>query len=248
MGSKVWLLICHGCFLACCGSAMKAEGNELGRRLADNPAKLIFAEDFSSPSSLQRFVFAAPGHWKRVPVGDRFALEHSNAGDDYQPPYRSPLNIALIANLQCRSFVLDYEVQQTGEEYGHRDACVFFNFVDPTHYYYTHVATAQDDHAHQVFIVKDAPRTKITRQGTSGFDWKAVDAWHHFRLVRDAESGEIEIYVDQMDRPILQAIDTTFTWGALGVGSFDDSGRVTNLRVYADERRDRPTSFFVEGD
>lgn len=223
--------------------AVKA--TELARRLAGNATKLVFEEDFVTDASLQRFVFAAPTHWRRVAVGNRFALEHTDAGNDYQPPFRSPLNIALIAGIQLNSFVLEYEAQQSGEEYGHRDACVFFNFVDPTHYYYTHIATKSDPHAHQVFIVNEAPRVMITQQGTTGFDWKSVDDWHSIRVVRDADSGEIEIYVDQMDRPILQAKDQTFTWGYVGFGSFDDTGRVTHIRLYADLKRDAPTPYFL---
>ncbi|MCA9147710.1 MAG: hypothetical protein KDA92_00355 [Planctomycetales bacterium] len=221
-----------------------AAATDLGRRLAGNEAKLVFQEDFANPESMSHFVFAAPEHWKRVRVGDRFALEHSHAGNAYQPPHRSPHNIALIKGQQYGSFVLEYEAQQTGKEYGHRDACVFFNFVDPAHYYYTHIATKSDPHAHQIFIVNDAPRTKITGMGTDGFDWQSVDDWHKIRVVRDLESGEIEIYVDQMERPIMTATDKTHAWGYLGVGSFDDTGRVTNIRVYADVKRDSPTPFF----
>ena len=239
---QLWL-VGLGVTLGVSGSD-KAAATDLGRRLAGVESKRVFQEDFSTAASVERFAFAAPQHWKRVQVGDRFALEHTHAGQDYQPPHRSPHNIALVKNLQLGSFVMEYEAQQTGEEYGHRDACVFFNFVDPAHYYYTHIATKSDPHAHQVFIVNDAPRIKITSQGTDGFDWKGVDDWHKIRIVRDLEAGEIEIYVDQMDRHILQANDKTHQWGYVGFGSFDDTGRVTNVRIYADVKRDAPIPFF----
>jgi hypothetical protein len=211
-----------------------------------NPANLRFEEDFEDEASIQRFVFSSPEHWQRVRAGDRWALEHRHAGAAYQPPHRSPHNIALIADQKVGSFVLDYEAQQTGRDYGHRDACVFFNFVDPAHYYYAHVATQSDPHAHQIFTVNDAPRIKITRMGTSGFDWGPVDRWHQVRVVRDLPSGLIEVYVDRMDEPIMRASDTTHGSGYVGFGSFDDTGRVTNIRLYASEVQSQRATVFKD--
>jgi hypothetical protein len=207
-------------------------------------SKLAFAEDFKDPASLSRFVFSSPEHWKRVAVGERFALEHADATEIYRPKYRSPYNIALVATRRFGSFVLDYEVQQIGKEYGHRDACTFFGFVDPTHFYYVHVATESDPHAHQVFIVNDAPRVKITSTGTAGFDWGPTDRWHRVRLVRDIESGQILVFVNDLQQPIMRATDKTHGMGFVGVGSFDDVGRVTGIRIYAaDSNSDRPSFF-----
>jgi hypothetical protein len=207
--------------------------------------RLVWSEDFSGANSLQRFVFSSPDHWKRVQVGDRFALEHENAGPKgYQPPHRSPHNIALIADHRFGSFVLDFEVQQTGREYGHRDACIFFGFIDPANYYYTHIATKSDPHAHQVFIVDDKPRTSITQKGTSGFDWSQPDKWHEVRLVRDIDSGKIQVFVDDLTVPIMTASDTSFKEGFIGLGSFDDTGRVTNIRVYARNADESRPGFF----
>lgn len=223
--------------------ATAAEGTDV-RSWAGDSSKLVFQEDFSDAASLSRFRFASPAHWERVAVDARHALAHTHAGKAYQPPHRSPHNIALIAGHQFGSFVLEYEAQQIGREYGHRDACVFFGFVDPANYYYTHVATKSDPHAHQIFTVDDAPRTKITEKGTAGFDWGPVEAWHRVRVVRDLESGLIEVYVDDMEQPIMTAHDKSHGWGYIGFGSFDDAGRVTNIRVYADTVREEPATVF----
>lgn len=208
--------------------------------------ELVFEEDFSEDSSTARFAFASRENWKRVKVGDRFALEHTDAGGKYKPPHRSPHNIALVATHRFGSFVLDYEAQQTGREYGHRDACVFFNFVDPTHFYYTHIATNSDPHAHQIFTVNEAPRTAITTKGTKGFDWGKPDSWHHVRVVRDLEAGSIEVYVDDMSKPIMVAKDKSHGMGFIGFGSFDDTGRVTNIRIHAPDAVEASPEFFAQ--
>jgi hypothetical protein len=212
----------------------------------DARGKLVYQQDFSKADSLGDFAFASPDHWKRVKIGDRWALEHENAAKakTYEPPYRSPYNIALIDGLKVGSFTLEYEAQQTSKEYGHRDSCVFFNFKDLSHFYYTHIATKSDPNAHQIMIVKDAPRKPITKKGTDGFDWGPVDKWHHIKVVRDVESGLIAIYVDNMDEPIMTTNDKTYTMGFVGFGSFDDTGRVTNIKLWSNNVEQGKASFY----
>ena len=77
-----------------------------------------------------------------------------------------------------------------------------------------------DDRANQIFIVNEADRTKISASTTEGTPWD--DAWHWLRVRRDAESGSIEVFFDDMTRPVMTANDKTFQSGKVGVGSFDD--------------------------
>src|SRR5262249_2615114 len=83
-------------------------------------------------------------------------------------------------------------------------------------------ARRADDHANQVFIVNGAPRKKISTKTTPGTKW--TDGWHHLKVVRKVSDGSIAVYFDDMKTPIMTATDRTFTWGQVGVGSFDDAG------------------------
>ena len=69
------------------------------------------------------------------------------------------------------------------------------------------------------------------------------------RVVRDLASGVIRVYVDQMDKPIMQASDKTHGMGYIGFGSFDDTGRVTNIRIYSTDAKasQRPDFFHAKG-
>ena len=51
-------------------------------------------------------------------------------------------------------------------------------------------------------------------------------------VVRDAEEGTIDVYYDDMDEPIMRASDTTFNWGTIGFGSFDDTGNIDDIRIW----------------
>lgn len=155
------------------------------------------------------------------------ATEHGNAcyrllgKSDYQPPHRSPHSIALLDSSPLGDFDLRVRVRSTTPDYGHRDVCVVFGYQDPAHFYYAHLGRATDDHANQIFIVNGADRKKISLTSTPGTDW--TDNWHTVRIIRRVNDGTIEIYFDDLQKPVMTAKDTTFTWGRIGVGTFDDT-------------------------
>ncbi|MBI1368101.1 MAG: hypothetical protein GC162_05545 [Planctomycetes bacterium] len=215
---------------------------------ADAPQgyKSVFEESFDSADAIHRFVFTDPTAWKHDKESDNGYMELFGKSK-YEPAVRSPFNIALIDKVKVADFVLDIDLRQTGKEYGHRDMCLFFNFQDPAHFYYVHIATKRDPHAHNIFIVNSAPRLAITKTGTEGFDW-GHDAWHHMRLVRDAKTGRIAVYADDMEKPIMEAEDKTFDAGYVGVGSFDDTGRVDNIKLLAPSSESTPIEFFKHAD
>ncbi len=205
--------------------------------------KLVYDQPFEADGVLRHFVFSDPAAWKLEQAGDRWTLAHFQQSK-YSPKHRSPLNIALLNGPHVGDFVLEVQMQQTGKEYGHRDMCLFFGFQDPEHFYYVHIATKTDAHAHNIFIVNDAPRLKISDQTTAGFDWGKPGAWHTVRLVREASSGKIEVYVDDNAEPIMTATDKTFGAGWLGFGSFDDTGLVDDIRLWTLDGKEKAVPFF----
>jgi hypothetical protein len=78
--------------------------------------------------------------------------------------------------------------------------------------------------------VNDAPRVSIATERTDGTDWGS--AYQIVRIKRDATKGTIEVYFNDMDKPVMTAEDTHFTTGTIGVGSFDDVGNFDYVRVW----------------
>lgn len=207
--------------------------------------QLAFCEAFDVPESINEFEFTQPGIWILSDTGNKtMALEFTGKSEQYIPTVRSPHTIGLISDLQFGSFVLEADLLQTGREYGHRDMCIFFGFQDSTHFYYAHMATKMDDHAHNIFIVNDGPRTRISPESNDGIDW-GDNIWHRVRLVRDIASGTIELYFDDMTQPIMKAKDKTFGTGYIGFGSFDDSGKIDNINVWSDKVVKKPAGIFT---
>lgn len=201
-----------------------------------NDLPLLFADDFED--GMAAWQPMDPDNWRIVTDEGDQALAFLGESD-YEPPVRSPHNMALIEDLWVSDFVLEAKLKSTKEEYGHRDMVLFYNWQDPSHFYYTHIASAADPHAHSIFLVDDAPRVSIVQERTEGVSWG--EAYHTVRIVRDTDRGTIEVFYDDMTTPIMQTEDRTFTWGRVGFGSFDDSGLIDEVRVWGN-RVTPPTS------
>jgi len=204
--------------------------------------QLLYEQDFKKPEALKDFAFTDPNAWQLAEKDGRSALELKQQSR-YQPSVRSPVNIALVADKAFDEFIVDVELVQTGREYGHRDMCLFFGLQDPAHFYYSHIATKADDHAHNIFIVNNAPRTKIAKKTTDGVNW-GLDVWHKVRLKRVPSTGLIEVYYDDLSKPLMVAEDKTFGPGYIGFGSFDDTGMIANIKVWGTKVNAKPTEFY----
>ncbi len=162
---------------------------------------------------------AAPNHYLRV-----------TRTSDYEPPHRSPHSVALLKDVQVGDFELKVRLQNTNVKAGaHRDLCLFWGYQDPAHFYYVHLGAKADPHSCQIFIVNDAPRTMITQQQTDHTPW--TEGWHDVKIVRRVDSGLIEVYFDDMETPRMTARDKTFTWGQVGLGTFDDHGNFDDFNL-----------------
>lgn len=192
---------------------------------------LVFCDNFASGMATH-WEPSDPAAWRVAKVGDKFVYEQFQASK-VKTPVRSPFNRSMIKDIKVGSFVLDVKLQSTIKDYGHRDMCLFFGYQDPAHLYYVHLGKQADDHANQIFIVNDAPRTKISLTSTKGTPW--TDGWHHARLVRDLDNGTIEVFFDDMTKPAMTAKDKTFGAGQVGVGSFDDTGRFEAVYLFGDK-------------
>lgn len=228
-------------FLASAASLTALSAGWRGSRAADWP--LAWQGNFESPKAMESFQFTDPSAWKHVEDGGRGTMELTRQSK-YQPPVRSPVNIALVKAAAFGSFRLEVLMKQTGREYGHRDMCLFFGFQSPQEFYYAHLATAADDHAHNVFIVNKTPRTKIARETTQGVNW-GLDVWRKIALERRLEDGSIRVWFDDMEKPIMLAEEKTFGVGHVGFGSFDDTGRVAEIKIWADRAVERAPAPFV---
>jgi hypothetical protein len=205
--------------------------------------KLVYQNTFDDEKKAFRdFRFTQPSKWIYSTGKSGGALEFTGISD-YQPPFRSPHTIGLISTAQVGSFILEADLLQTGKEYGHRDMCIIFGLQDSSHFYYSHVATKMDDNAHQIMLVNEAPRRKISSFTTQGVEW-GQEVWHTVRVERNVDAGTIRILFDNV--LVEESTDKTFGKGYIGFGSFDDSGKIDNIRIWAPAVEKKKAAFFAK--
>jgi hypothetical protein len=206
-------------------------------RASDGPGEnwpILFEDDFEKVT-LDNWEPSDAKAWRLVKL-DRGQVANQFEQSKVETPVRSPFNRSLAKDLVASDFQLDVDLQTTARDYPHRSLCLFFGYQDPARMYYVHLGQKTDDHANQIFIVNGEPRKKISTKTTEGTPWD--EKWHHARIVRKVDDGTIEVYFDDMQTPVMTAVDKTFAWGQVGIGSFDDTGNFDNfvLRGFKAER------------
>jgi hypothetical protein len=187
----------------------------------------VFTENFES--GIDRWEIVDPKSWAIEEHGKGKSLSIISRESEYKPKVRSPLHIALIKDLSVDDFEIVFQVKSTKNTGNHRDCCVIFNYQDPSHFYYVHLGAKPDPASGQIFIVNDEPRRPLTTN-TKLVPW--TDDWHTVKVVRTVADGSIAVYFDDMERPHLEAKDTNFGKGRIGIGSFDDMDAFDDLKVF----------------
>lgn len=186
--------------------------------------------------------FAEPARWS---FGDPSAWKWSGEGADrvlgliapskFKPDFRSPLNLAWFDGREWKDFTLTAEVRLTKFDAGNNDLCLAFGRSEENRFYYAHLGERADDPHHQIHVVDKADRRPITTFRTTGTPWKE-GKWHRVKIVRNTGSGDIGVWFDDMEKPLLTARDRTLDWGKIGLGSFDDLGEFRRVRIHGTSR------------
>src|SRR5262245_3930198 len=187
--------------------------------LAADRWPIVFHEDFEKGAD--RWQPQDPAQWQIKKTENGQVYSQFKKESAYKGPHRAPFNVSLLKDLAVSDMEFTGRVQSTHPDYGHRDAVVVFGYQDPAHMYYVHLGKKADEHANQIFIVNGADRKKISITSTLGTDWD--DNWHTVKIIRTPSDGTIEIYYDDMQKPVMTANDKTFAYGRIGVGTFDDT-------------------------
>lgn len=185
----------------------------------------VFADDFTE--GLARWDVLDPATWRHDAGAGNVEITARESA--YNPPHRSPKHLALVKDLRVGEAAIEFRVRSTKDTGSHRDCCVFFGWQDAAHFYYVHLGAKPDPHSGQIMIVDGADRRALT-ENTRPVPWD--NGWHTVRLERDAASGRIAVYFDNLTTPLMETTDTTFGAGRVGIGSFDDMNAFDDVRVW----------------
>lgn len=170
--------------------------------------------------------------------GDEVVL--TEAGTNPNDGIRRPFEYAVLTEgPELGSFDLTGEVRiDEKASVNNRDVIIVFGWQSDTEYYYAHLSQDNTIYPHNgIFKVNKADRERIDVQwdGAVGAPPAITDEeWHDVRVVRCVETGDIAVYLDGLDTPLMTANDDTFGTGRVGFGSFDNFGRLRDLSVAGD--------------
>ena len=198
-------------------------------KLDDQKLPLVHHDNFETGSDHWTATDKTAWAIRKTQSGHMTVFGLTRRQSDYQPKHRSPLNIALLNDVAVSDFVLTFDVRSTKDTGNHRDCCIFFGHQNPNQFYYAHLGAKPDPASGQIMIVNNAPRTPMSKnENNVGWD----DDWHRVKVTRNATSGEIKVYFDDMKKPLMSATDKTFGKGQIGIGSFDDMNDFDNIKLY----------------
>lgn len=198
---------------------------------ANSRATAIQSDLLTDP---EKWALAEPKAWKWSGGGKDRVLQLI-AQSKVKPKYRSPLNLAWFEGKEWKDFTLTAEVRLTKFDAGNNDLCIAFGRAGENRFYYAHLGEKADEPHHQIHLVDNADRKPVTTFRTAGTPWKE-GAWHTVKIVRNTSTGDIGVWFDDMEKPVLTARDKTLEWGQIGLGSFDDLGEFRNVKVKGTSR------------
>ena len=172
-----------------------------------------------------------PENWRVIEIDGSMAYELVAPG--VHGEIRAPTSWSLLLEHDLTSFEFEGRMKCKAEASNpHRDMCVIFHFQDPTHFYYVHFSASSDGLHNIIGLVNGADRVKINSEPPGESVFRLTDMeWHRFKVSYDAETGNIKAFLDDMDIPILTAVDKTLAHGFVGVGSFDDTGYFDDITL-----------------
>lgn len=183
---------------------------------------------------LTAWQFPYPEDWEILGDPHQHYLHMKRSREPGVP--RRPLQYALLKNIPVGSFEFQADVRRR-----QRSMIVVFNYVDTLHFYYTHLSVDRGEvqPVHNgIFIVNGEDRKRIA--GISGAPALPDGNWHHVRVVRDAGTGSIEVFMDRSVQPLFAVNDETFKCGLIGIGSFDETGDFKNTELRSSDAGCQP--------
>jgi len=152
---------------------------------------------------------------------------------------RRPGAVAFLEGTQDLAdfhFTADLKSTANTEVVG-RDVIVVFGYRSPSEFYYAHLSNDNTVSPHNgIFIVNHADRLRIDDQGINNPPAARMTdtKWHRVRVDRNTNTGQIAVFLDDLRTPLMTATDTTFDSGAIGFGSFDDTGAIRRIQITND--------------
>ena len=187
-----------------------------------------FHDDFEQ-EKLSAWDFPFPEDWQILAEGPNHFLHMIRSRPPGVP--RRPLQFALLRGPKVGSFEFSARLRREG-----KSMIVVYGYADTLHFNYVHLSRDRGVQVavhNGVFVVDGGPRRRI-----AGLDAQPAlpdDAWHTVRIVRKVQPDRTEVFMDGSKEPLFTATGSQFPCGAVGIGSFDETGDFDDIRLRSED-------------
>jgi len=197
------------------------------QKILNNEYNSIFNKD-----SFSEWTANIPQNWEIFYEGGEGVLHLKKEGTFGK--IRKPASYAILDDIDATDFELSVDVKclrDTSVE--GRDVVIIFGYQDSAKFYYTHISNINNNVHNIVGIVNNKDRERISPIILDASKARLVDFnWHKIKVIRNINIGSIKVFVDDMGNPIHSIIDKTLNHGKIGLGSFDDTAKFKNFKLY----------------
>ena len=202
---------------------------------------LQYEQNFSKKNACNDFVFSSPESWSISSEKGNCFLSFADT-DNYDPPFSSPRIIAVFGNLIFGDFILEADLMQTDKNQNGAGLCIFYGIKDSVRYYFANLGN-NDSIIQNLYLVNNNPAVAINTDLVRGISW-GEQKWHKIRIERNIITRSTKVYFDNMQKPVLKAVDWTLVMGYIGFGSYNNSGRIDNIKIWSQTSISEPAGFF----
>jgi hypothetical protein len=202
---------------------------------------LYVVEEFSLDQPGEAWTCRTPDLWHIRAEGDRRYLQMKPPPDrPMAPGVRRPQEYAVYNKHRFRSFNLSCRVRIDNDpSVQGRDACIIFSRRDKTHMYYVHLSNHSSGFHNTIVRVDGQTRRSLLPAAPVPAPAITDRQWHKVDVIRDADSGLIQIYVDAFEpgaKPLFEVRDRTYEWGHIALGSFNDHASFDHVLIEGQAR------------
>jgi len=168
--------------------------------------------------------------WETVRYPERGETTRIMETGSQNPGVRRPRSFRIFKDAYWKSFSLELEARTLEpDSVINRDIVLIYGYIDEFHFNYVHLSSNSDGMIHTV-ILKVSPSGREVIMEEQLPDPPLTGNWHHFRLVRD-EDGNVSVFVDGSDVPLMTSTNKDYRVGGLGFGRFDDTAQFTEPTI-----------------
>lgn len=207
----------------------------------ERPLIVTAQDDFELAEPSDAWSMRTPSLWRIAVEGDRRFLQMALPPQrPFMPGIRRPQEYALYNRYEWRSFNLSCRVRidRPVATQG-RDVCIVLGRQDATHLYYIHLSSLSADVHNNIVCVNGEQRRVLIPRAQQPPPAITDADWHKVDVIRDCDSGRLQVFVDAHDesaKPVFDVTDRTYDWGFIGLASFDDHGSFDHVIIEGQAR------------